>query len=115
RMTQVLHINSNYLTSKLHENLIDRLENNKIHNTIFMPIKVETKEEFLYQSKHEVYHPVSFKNWHKFLFLYKQKKIYKKLHELINLKEFDVVHAHTLFTDGNVAYQLNKDYGIPYI
>src|SRR5690625_564220 len=114
-MTQVLHVNSNYLTSKLHENLVDRLESDKIHNTIFMPIKAETEENFLYESKHEVYHPVSFKNLDKFLFMYKQRKIYSKLNELLDVKKYDLVHAHTLFTDGNVAYQIFKDFGIPYI
>lgn len=114
-MIQVLHINSNFLTSKLHENLIDRLENEEIHNTVYMPIKEETKENFLYESKYEVYHPVTFRDIDKYIFTYKQNKIYKKLHATVNIDKIDMVHAHTLFTDGNVAYRLNKDYGIPYI
>lgn len=115
KMIQVLHINSNYLTSKLHENLLDRLENNLIHNTVYMPIKEETKGNFLYESKYEVYSPVAFKNIDKFVFTYKQNKIYKKLHETIDVAKVDMVHAHTLFTDGNIAYKLYKDYGIPYV
>ena len=67
-MMQVLHINSNYLTSKLHENLLDRLESKSIHNTVFMPIKEETKGDFLYESKYEVYHPVAFKDIDKYIF-----------------------------------------------
>ena len=114
-MIQVLHINSNYLTSRLHENLLDRLESDQIHNQVFMPIKESKKEEFLYESKHSVYHPVAFNDIDKYIFTYKQRKIYKKLHEVIDVKEIDVVQAHTLFTDGHVAYQLNKEYGIPYI
>jgi glycosyltransferase involved in cell wall biosynthesis len=114
-MIQVLHINSNYLTSKLHENLLKRLENKEIHNTVFMPIKAETRENFLYKSNYEIFSPVTFRNIDKYLFGYKQRKIYKKLHEKIDVQKYDVIHAHTLFTDGNVAYQLNRDYGIPYI
>lgn len=110
----VLHINSNYLTSRLHENLIDKIESDTLHNTVFMPIKKETKEDFLYESKHEVYSPETFKNIDKFFFTYKQNKVYKKLHEVVQVKEYDVVHAHTLFTDGNVALNLLEDYGIPY-
>lgn len=115
KMIKALHINSNYLTSKLHENLLDRLENEDLHNTVFMPIKKETKENFLYQSKHEVYSPVSFHSLDKYIFSFKQRKIYKQLHEQINLEEYNLVHAHTLFTDGNIAYKLNKEYGIPYV
>jgi len=111
----VLHVNSNYLTSKLHENLIDKIESDDLHNTIFMPIKSETKDNFLYKSKHDVSFPVTFKNVDKFFFSYKQNKMYKKLHEMNNLSEFNVTHAHTLFTDGNIALNLLKDYGIPYV
>lgn len=114
-MLQVLHINSNYLTSKLHENLLEHLESAHIHNTVYMPIKEETRENFLYESKYEVYHPIAFQNIDKFIFTYKQRKIYQKLHQIIDPKQYDIIHAHTLFTDGNVAYRLNKEYGIPYI
>jgi len=112
---QVLHINSNYLTSKLHENLLDHLENTDIHNTVYMPTKEETQENFLYESKYEVYHPIAFRNIDKFIFTYKQNKIYQKLQQTVEPKQFDIIHAHTLFTDGNIAYLLNKEYGIPYI
>ena len=48
-MSEILHINSNYLTSKLHENLMDRLEAEEdLHNTVFMPMKEEKKAEILY-------------------------------------------------------------------
>ena len=114
-MIQVLHINSNYLTSKLHENLLDRLESAHIHNTVFMPIKEKTREAFLYNSKYEVYHPIAFRDIDKFIFTFKQRKIYKKLQQTIDPTQYDIIHAHTLFTDGNVAYQLNKEYDIPYI
>lgn len=114
-MIKVLHINSNFLTSRLHENLLDRLETENIHNTVYMPIKSETEKNFLYESKHEVYHPVAFKDMDKYIFSYKQRKIIKKLHEILNAEKFDVMHAHTLFTDGNVAYELNRRYDIPYV
>lgn len=114
-MMEILHINSNYLTSRLHENLIDRTESSVLHNTIFMPIKEETKDAFLYKSKHEVYSPVTFKDIDKFIFTYKQRKIYDKLLETVNPEKFDLVQAHTLFTDGNIAYELYKKYNIPYI
>ena len=111
----ILHINSNYLTSKLHENLIDRVESDEIHNTIFMPIKEEIKDRFLYESKHEVHSPVTFNNRDKFIFTYKQNKIYKKLKQTLDVSKYDLIHAHTLFTDGNIAYRLNNEFGIPYV
>lgn len=114
-MVQVLHINSNYLTSKLHENLLDCLQEKKIDNTVFMPIKSETKERFLFKSKHEIYSPITFRNIDKFLFTYKQRKIYRKLKNTVDVQRYSVTHAHTLFTDGNIAYQLYEEYGTPYV
>lgn len=114
-MIKVLHINSNYLTSKLHENLLDHMNSKSLSHTVFMPIKQEKKEEFLYKSKHTVYSPMTFKNIDKYFFVFKQKKILSKLKSIININEYNVIHAHTLFTDGNTAYELNKEYGVPYI
>lgn len=114
-MPKVLHINSNYLTSALHENLIDSLEKNKIKNTIYMPMKRETIDKILFESKHNLISPIVFRDIDKFIFTYKQYKIYKNLINQIKVREYDIVHAHTLFTDGNIAYLLNKKYGIPYV
>lgn len=111
----VFHINSNYLTSLLHENLMEKLEQKGIKNTIYMPRKMEKEEEFLYESKYKVYSPVAFKNKDKYLFTLKQHKIMKTLKNTVDIEQYDICHAHTLFTDGNVAYELNKAYGIPYV
>ncbi|MEY8292029.1 glycosyltransferase family 4 protein [Carnobacteriaceae bacterium 52-44] len=111
----VFHVNSNYLTSKLHENLIDKLESKKLHNTIYMPMKKEKRNEFLFESKHDLHTPIAFNHVDRYVFHYKQKKIRENLKELFNPNNFDVVHAHTLFTDGYVAYRLKEKYNIPYI
>ena len=112
---KVLHVNSNYLTSRLHENLIDELVANNVENTIFMPIKKQLKKDFLYESKHNVLYPITFKNRDRFFFKYKQNKIFNKLIDHVNPIDYDVVHAHSLFTDGYVALSLYKKYNIPYI
>ena len=114
-MVNVFHINSNYLTSKLHENLIEKLENRGINNTVYMPIKKDTLDEFLYESKFDVQSPVTFKDRDKFIFTWKQHKIIKKMEELYDFKNIDIIHAHTLFTDGNAARYLSKKYNIPYV
>ncbi|SFC11244.1 Glycosyltransferase involved in cell wall bisynthesis [Alkalibacterium subtropicum] len=114
-MVNVFHINSNYLTSRLHENLVEKLENKGIHNTIYMPVKKETIDEFLYESRFDVKAPVTFKDRDKFIFTWKQHKIIRKMEELYDFKTIDIIHAHTLFTDGNVAHYLSEKYDIPYV
>lgn len=111
---KVLHINSNYLTSYLHENVMDYLSEGHIEHHIYMPMKKEKQEELLYESKHKVHSPIAFKDSDKYVFLWKQRKIYRTLKETMSLSDIHFVHAHTLFTDGNVALRLYEEYGIPY-
>lgn len=112
---KVLHINSNYLTSRLHENLMGKLEEKELENTIFMPMKSEKNEEIKFESQFNVHNPVAFNHKDRYFFIWKQKKILDKLLSVIDPKSYNLSHAHTLFTDGNVAYKLKKEYNIPYV
>ena len=49
------------------------------------------------------------------LYYKKIRKYLKKLEERISIKEFHIIHAHSLYSDGGVAYLINRKYGIPYI
>ena len=114
-MMDILHINSNYLTSKLHENLIDQLANANIENTIYMPIKEEMESRFVFDSKYHVLAPIAFNHLDKYFFTHKQNKIYRQLIHLVNPSQYDMVHAHTLFTDGNIALTLKEAFNLPYV
>lgn len=48
-------------------------------------------------------------------FLRKIKKLTTFALEKFDVTKYDVIHAHTWFSDGAVAYNLHKKYGIPYI
>src|SRR5690554_1899401 len=113
-MKNILHINSNYLTSWLHENVMDYLSQGNVTNHIYMPMKKEKQEDILYDSKHQVHSPIVFNDVDKYIFTWKQRKIYNTLKQTIPLNDIQFVHAHTLFTDGNVALKLYEEYGIPY-
>lgn len=112
-MTKVLHINSNYLYTRLHENLIEHLEILGIDNTIYMARK--KGEDPKYQSKYDIYCPFVYENIDRFFYRNKQLKILKNLIKNISITPFELSHAHTLFTDGNISYQLYKKYQIPYV
>jgi len=45
----------------------------------------------------------------------KIRKLTKFAIKKFDVASFDVIHAHTWFSDGAVAYNLHKKYGIPYI
>lgn len=73
--------------------IIEQYKKNGI-NAIALPIKTDLDRIFYYK---------------------KIRKYMKHIEEAINIKETSVLHAHSLFSDGGVAYLLHKKYGIPYI
>lgn len=108
---KVLHINSNYLYSTLFEKMIEKI--NIAEHKIYSPIN--GLNDFVIQPKDNVFYPVAFNKRDKFIFMRKQKKLISALYKEIDVTNFSLIHAHTLFTDGNIAYELNKKYNIPYI
>jgi glycosyltransferase involved in cell wall biosynthesis len=48
-------------------------------------------------------------------YLAKQSKIQKSLNNSIDVSSYDVIHAYTLFSDGNTAMIMSAKYGIPYV
>ncbi|MDU3086953.1 MAG: glycosyltransferase family 4 protein [Peptoniphilus harei] len=110
---RIIHINCNYLNSKLHQNLIISLNKLKIENTVFVP--TYDKNKSVVNVNKDVIVSECFKKWDRVNFFYKQRKIYKDIKEKVDISKYNVIHAYTLFTDGNCAYNLNKEYGIPYI
>lgn len=111
----ILHINSNYRYSALHSELIVRLNTQGISNRIFMPIHEHSEKDFVHVPFSEIDSPISFKRNDRFFFFLKQRKIRNIIKNQINVAEFNIIHAHTLFTDGYAAYRLHNEYKIPYI
>lgn len=110
---KILHINCNYITTALHQIMIEHLNNYNISNSIFVP--TYSKKLSIINPNKNVIVSECFKKWDRLAFFYKQKKIYKSIVNSYDIPSFDAIHAYTLFTDGNVAYKLYKRYGIPYV
>lgn len=110
---KVLHINCNYLGTTLHQLMIERLDSFGIENTVFVPTFDGTKT--VIKPNKNVIAINCFNKWDRAVFQYKQKKILKAIEESADVNSFDIIHAYTLFTDGNSAYTLSKKYGIPYV
>ena len=110
----VLHINNNYIRSELHQNLISELDSLGIVNQAFVPVYDET-ESVVSNVGQNIEICKCFKKRDRFLFDYKQMKILHAIKESIDINGFDLIHAYTLFTDGNCAHKLSKEYGIPFV
>lgn len=110
---RILHINCNYIGTTLHQLMIEKLNNYGFINDVFVP----TYDKNLSVIKVEKYVQVEecFYKWDRVLFDNKQKKILKAIEKRYNIKDFDLIHAYTLFTDGNIARRLSEKYNIPFV
>ncbi len=84
-----------------------------MQNSVFAPVQVGASGVVEVNNNVVVGH--CFKKFDKVSFYYKQGKILKSVRSNFDVNEFDLFHAYTLFTDGNVAYELHKQTGTPYV
>ncbi|WP_319549675.1 glycosyltransferase family 4 protein [Desulfogranum marinum] len=112
----VLHINCNLIFTSLYYNLFRALSNTGISQTVWVPHKkyhIPSEPEKINRLK---YYFTGYQDFFdRALF---RRKINKGLHTYTAKESSlaaDVIHAHTLFSDGALAYELNAKTGIPYI
>ena len=110
---RTLHINANYLYTNLHQCMIRALTAHGVDNQVFVPL--QNKAASVVKADDKVLVCECFKKWDRLVFSYKQSKICKALQTHYAVKEFALIHAYTLFTDGNCARQMSKKYGVPYV
>lgn len=109
----ILHVNCNYLGSNLHQLMVEKLGDAGVHNTIFVPVYSQFTSSI--QPIEDVVVSECFEKRDRFFFKKKQNKIFRALEDSCNLSDVNLVHAYTLFTDGNVALNLKKKYNVPYV
>lgn len=116
----ILHITNDYSGSTVYMNLVRELDNLKIAQIIYNPIRDEklirkNAVEFNIESSEIIYRPIL--NYHidRILYPWKIKKILKDIQNQVDFSNITFIHAHTWYSDGGVAYELSKKYNIPYI
>lgn len=110
---RVLHINCNYFgNNTVHKTMIEKMkEIEEIDSYVFCPVIKNITEGI----SNKIIASNCIKKNDRLFFYNKSKKIRNSLLKTFDINNFDVIHAYTLFTDGNVAYELNKKYNIPYV
>lgn len=58
---------------------------------------------------------LNYSNWQRLFFYIKERSVLNDFFNLYNNTDFDVLHAHTLFSNGYIAWKAKKKWGIPYI
>lgn len=111
-MLNILHINSFYSQRYFYDDFYSELEKH-INNSIFIPVNKNFDNKKRYSSNVVVIK--CYNDFDRLLFFSKQKKIYMNLKNYFAQNNFDLVHAHSLVSNGLGAYKLYKEFKSPYI
>ncbi|HIW74044.1 MAG TPA: glycosyltransferase family 4 protein [Firmicutes bacterium] len=113
---KILHICSYYWGSQLYRRLFDALArqpvNGGIQNLVYVPVTKQT--EFAVDAD-DVVESTCFSRWDALAFHWKHRKIYRDIQEKVTVPEAEGIHAHSLFSNGYIAYRLKQRYNIPYV
>lgn len=110
KKTEILHICADYPYNKLYDLLISNLSEGN-PNRVYVPS---------YQRENQASYPVTylgrdFSKIDRLLYFRKQHIIVKDIEKRGLCEKAGIIHAHTLFTSGYVAWKLSKKYNIPFI
>ncbi len=111
---RILHINSYYLPGKFYKNLYDKQIQNGLDIDVYVPATFSAiKDEFDYGK----YTTISRNHgkYDRYIFHLKHYKIYKDIIKKYDIKNYSIIHAHSLFSNGYIAMKLKQNYGVPYI
>lgn len=114
----VLHVATGFAAHPLYRQLIRHLRDYCSSQTVFAAVRSD--RELLSQPADEPglvayrYRRV-LKPYHRLFFRTKVRTVLGELCRTIDRPTFDVVHAHTLYSDGAVALQLRRKWSAPFI
>ena len=113
----ILHISNGFCDSSVHSSLAMELDRLGLTQIVYCPVRSKEhigKHQFNGASISFVY-SFCIKSWYKYVYHYKRMMLYRDMNRLIDLKQVDIIHAPTLFSDGSLAYSAFRQYKIPYI
>lgn len=112
-LPRVLQVCSYYVGNHLYKDLFATLDTFGIRQSVYV-----------FTSKHyrpkgsvpaNVYFAPCYYEFERLIFFLKHWRVRRDVRSRISLQEHDVVHAHSLFSNGFIAYRLKQEFGIPYI
>lgn len=114
---KILFLCTYYHRAMIFRDSMNRLKqlghNVKAFNAVVKGAKVDEKYKNIMDD--DVIHKESFTKWDRFFYFRKQRKFYEVLISSDDVKQYDILHSHTLFNGGYVAYKIKKRFGIPYV
>lgn len=110
----ILHINSYYATSKFYKNLFDEQKKHNISISVYVPVANSFKNDDFDYGDYTILSK-TYAAWKRAVFYFKHNDILADIEDKFVCTKFDLIHAHSWFSNGYIAYKLNKKYAIPYV
>lgn len=113
----ILNVNSYYFSSTVYKPLEDALKNRGYNIKTYVPVakRYKVREEITFELPEHVNVSKCFNNIDRILFHYKHLKIKQDFFKNYYIDDYDIIHAHSLFSNGFIAYKAFEKYKIPYI
>ncbi len=113
---KVLHVCNDFFYSKVHSSLYQELDKLEVEQVVFSPVKKTTPENNRFDGNHTTFvYAHILKPLHRLFFFHKVERTVREIEKTVDLGQISCIHATTLFSDGMVARELHRKYGIPYI
>lgn len=114
---EILNINSYFFSSTVHMNLQKNLNRRDINAFTFAPVSKGYIPRIDYEkiTDNNILKKECFNNKDRYFFHHKHVKILKTIENELEIRKFDLLHAHSLFSNGYIAMNLKNKYRIPYV
>ncbi|MGI6614334.1 MAG: glycosyltransferase family 4 protein [Saccharofermentanales bacterium] len=110
---RVLHINSYYSTRSFYKNLFDQQIDEGLDISVYVPVSTSFDSSKMSADSYLVVSP-NHTETDRFTYFLKHKKILGDIVEKFDLPSYNLIHAHSLFSNGLIAMWLKQQFSIPY-
>lgn len=114
----VLQLCTYYIGNQLYKKLFTELSEKNVSQKVYIPIRSEVLKgrNIIEHKEIDFYYDFVLNKIDRFLYKNKIRKQYKNIQEKVSdIESLNIIHAHTLFSDGGTAYLLSKKYNKKYI
>lgn len=110
----LLHICCNLAGSTVFPQLFEALKCAGVSQTVFVPEKRENDMGKNLPEGVNTHYRLTVKKSDAIFFFRKAQRSVPEIEKTVDMEKIDLIHAHTLFTDGSIAYALHKKHGTPF-
>lgn len=111
--SKTLQLCSYYMGTPLYQNLFDELTALGFdHDIVYYAATNAMKPP---ENRHNLISSHAYRPGERLFFKTRHRKVYDDLLVKLNLEDYNLSHAHSLVSNGYLAYRLKQEFGIPYI